>query len=81
MRYFTTPGTGDGTTGNPFRPDVPAGTAYSGRPSDGHVPRWFLATPADLSAVPGCIEVTDLAAEASARGLALADVQKWKVSP
>lgn len=74
--YIIYPVLGDGTSENPRRPDVPAGTSWVGAD---HGTTYLLASP---TAIPGETALTEaqLAAECEARGLTLADVQTWNVN-
>ena len=82
MRYYTLPAIGTGTTADPVRPPVPAGTSWAGsRAADGS---FLIATPAALAGIPGLVQLltdAELGAACAARGLDVAAVRSWRVGP
>lgn len=45
MNYYTVPIVGSGTTDDPFRPDIPEGTAFAGNIAGG---QYLIVTAVDL---------------------------------
>lgn len=80
MNYYTAPRIGSGTSDDPYRPDVPAGTSWVGN-TDGS--DYLIATPANLSETAKRkrqLPRPALEAAAKARGLRYEDVSRWRVA-
>ena len=73
MNYYTA-NAANGADG--IVPSVPAGVSWAGA-YDPATKTYLIATPADLSGVPGVTAVADLAVECQKRGLAVGDVLRW----
>jgi hypothetical protein len=79
MEYYTTPMIGDGTPENPFRPDLPEGTSFSGQVKDGE---YLVVVPtvlAESTKRKKQLPRQALEATAKAKGLTYDDVMKWFV--
>jgi hypothetical protein len=81
VNYYTCPKIGSGTDLDPYRPDVPDGTAWVGNVgSDGE---YLIVTPADLPAKAGRTKQLPFQAlqnACNAKGLPFDDVySKWSV--
>lgn len=80
MNYYTVPIIGTGTSEDPFRPDIPEGTPFVG--NTGPDGEFLIATPSELADKPKRQKQLPWQAvenACNAKGLRLADVQKWRV--
>ncbi|MBO0959563.1 hypothetical protein J1P26_07425 [Neobacillus sp. MM2021_6] len=79
MFYYTVKTIGSGTESDPFRPDLPEGTAFVGQEKDGE---YLVAVINELPEQAGRkkqLPRQALEATAKAKGLTYDDVMKWNV--
>jgi hypothetical protein len=79
MFYYTVKTIGTGTENDPFRPDLPEGTAFVGYEKDGE---YLVAIVKELPEQAGRkkqLPRQALEATANAKGLIYDDVMKWNV--
>lgn len=77
--YYTVPATGDGTKGNPIRPNIPSGKSFVGN-YDPSTNTYLIAVKSTLPSQAGVqqqLPVQGLQATANTRGMLYSDVMKW----
>lgn len=77
MQYYIVERIGDGTRGNPYRPNTPSGVDFVWSDNQCSTCETYLL--ASNVPISGITQITDLESACISRDLILGDVEKWFV--